>query len=56
LAMRLSPQDWMMQSVRMQQIASKAFGRSGHVVICGFGRSARALRDCCAVNRFNTLR
>ncbi|MEY3104276.1 MAG: hypothetical protein RJA72_308, partial [Pseudomonadota bacterium] len=43
LAMRLSPQDWMMQSVRMQQIASKAFGRSGHVVICGFGRSGQSL-------------
>jgi CPA2 family monovalent cation:H+ antiporter-2 len=33
----------MMQSVRMQQIASKAFGRSGHVVICGFGRSGQSL-------------
>ncbi|NCW52122.1 MAG: potassium transporter, partial [Betaproteobacteria bacterium] len=43
LAMRLSPQDWMMQSVRMQNIASKAFGRSGHVVICGFGRSGQSL-------------
>ncbi|MFM9040402.1 MAG: cation:proton antiporter [Betaproteobacteria bacterium] len=43
LAMRFSPQDWMMQSVRMQQIASKAFGRSGHVVICGFGRSGQSL-------------
>ena len=43
LAMRLSPQDWMLQSVRMHQIASKAFGRSGHVVICGFGRSGQTL-------------
>jgi CPA2 family monovalent cation:H+ antiporter-2 len=44
LAMRLTRHRiGCMQSVRMQQIASKAFGRSGHVVICGFGRSGQSL-------------
>lgn len=43
LATRLSPHDWMMQSVRLQEITAKAFGRNRHVVICGFGRCGQSL-------------
>jgi len=43
LATRFSPQDWMMQSVRLQEITTKAFGRNRHVVICGFGRCGQSL-------------
>ncbi len=43
LVMRLSSTDWMMQSLAMTRIATKAISHEGHVVICGYGRSGQNL-------------
>ncbi len=40
---RLSSSDWMMQSLAMTKIASKAINTEHHVVICGYGRSGQNL-------------
>ncbi|MFY9460372.1 MAG: cation:proton antiporter [Aquabacterium commune] len=40
---RLSSTDWMMQSLAMTKIASKAINTERHVVICGYGRSGQNL-------------
>jgi len=38
IVMKLVGNDWLMQSVQMTQIASKAIGADKHVIICGYGR------------------
>ncbi len=43
IVMRLSANDWMMQSVAMTTIARRAINTEGHVIICGFGRSGQNL-------------
>jgi CPA2 family monovalent cation:H+ antiporter-2 len=40
---RLAANDWMMQSLAMTRIASKAINTRGHVLICGYGRSGQNL-------------
>ncbi len=40
---RLSSSDWMMQSLAMTKIASKAIDTEHHVLICGYGRSGQNL-------------
>ena len=40
---RLSSTDWMMQSLAMTKIASKAINTEKHVLICGYGRSGQNL-------------
>ena len=40
---RLSSTDWMMQSLAMTKIASKAINTERHVIICGYGRSGQNL-------------
>jgi monovalent cation:H+ antiporter-2, CPA2 family len=40
---RLSANDWMLQSLAMTQIASKAINTDRHVLICGYGRSGQNL-------------
>jgi CPA2 family monovalent cation:H+ antiporter-2 len=40
---RLSSTDWMMQSLAMTRIATKAINTESHVLICGYGRSGQNL-------------
>ena len=40
---RLAANDWMMQSLAMTRIASKAINTERHVLICGYGRSGQNL-------------
>jgi len=40
---RLVGSDWMMQSVQMTQIASRAMAADKHVIICGYGRCGQNL-------------
>jgi CPA2 family monovalent cation:H+ antiporter-2 len=43
IVMRLSANDWLLQSVAMTTIAKRAINTEGHVIICGFGRSGQNL-------------
>ena len=43
LALRVSGHEWMMRSLQLQQLASHTIARSGHVIICGFGRCGQGL-------------
>ena len=43
IVMRLSANDWLLQSVAMTTIAKRAFNAESHVIICGFGRSGQNL-------------
>jgi CPA2 family monovalent cation:H+ antiporter-2 len=43
IVMRLSANDWMLQSVAMTTIAKRAINTEAHVIICGFGRSGQNL-------------
>ena len=43
LVMRLLRTEWMLQSLQVTDIARKAIAQSGHVIICGFGRSGQNL-------------
>jgi len=41
--MRLSSSEWLMQSLQMTRIATQSMKISGHVIICGYGRSGQNL-------------
>ena len=43
IVMRLSANDWLLQSVAMTTIARRAINAEGHVIICGFGRCGQNL-------------
>ncbi|MBL0421266.1 cation:proton antiporter [Ramlibacter sp. AW1] len=43
LVLKLVASEWMQQSVQMTQIAKRSIGTTGHVMICGFGRSGQNL-------------
>jgi CPA2 family monovalent cation:H+ antiporter-2 len=43
IVMRLSANDWMLQSVAMTTIARRTINTERHVIICGFGRSGQNL-------------
>ncbi|GAB4089178.1 cation:proton antiporter domain-containing protein [Hydrogenophaga soli] len=43
VVMRFVGSDWLMQSVAMTTIAKHSIGKSGHVVICGYGRCGQNL-------------
>ncbi len=43
IVMRLSANDWLLQSVAMTTIARRSINAEGHVIICGFGRSGQNL-------------
>ncbi|MDQ2927313.1 MAG: cation:proton antiporter [Pseudomonadota bacterium] len=43
IVMRLSANDWLLQSVAMTTIARRAINAEAHVIICGFGRSGQNL-------------
>ncbi len=43
IVMRLSANDWLLQSVAMTTIAKRAINTERHVIICGFGRSGQNL-------------
>jgi monovalent cation:H+ antiporter-2, CPA2 family len=41
IVMRLSANDWLMQSVAMTQIAKRAINTTAHIIIAGYGRSGQ---------------
>ena len=43
IVMRLSSNDWLLQSVAMTTIAKRTINTERHVIICGFGRSGQNL-------------
>ena len=43
IVMRLSANDWLLQSVAMTTIARRAINADAHIIICGFGRSGQNL-------------
>ena len=43
IVMRVSSTDWLMQSLAMTKIASKAINTDRHVLICGYGRCGQNL-------------
>ncbi len=43
IALKLSANEWMMQSVALTQIAARSMNTQRHVVIAGFGRSGQSL-------------
>jgi hypothetical protein len=43
IVMRLSANDWLLQSVAMTTIAKRTINTERHVIICGFGRSGQNL-------------
>ena len=43
IVMKLSSNDWLMQSLAMTKVATKTIGIHNHVVICGYGRSGQSL-------------
>jgi len=43
IVMRLSANDWLLQSVAMTSIAKRTINIESHVIICGFGRSGQNL-------------
>src|SRR5574343_343891 len=43
IVMKLSANDWLMQSVALTSIAKKSIKAEAHVIICGYGRSGQNL-------------
>jgi CPA2 family monovalent cation:H+ antiporter-2 len=43
IVMRLSANDWLMQSVAMTSIAKRSINTEGHIIIAGYGRSGQNL-------------
>jgi len=43
IVMRLSANDWLLQSVAMTTIAKRAINTEAHIIICGFGRCGQNL-------------
>jgi monovalent cation:H+ antiporter-2, CPA2 family len=43
IVLRLSSSEWMMQSLQMTRIATQSIKQTGHVIICGYGRSGQNL-------------
>jgi CPA2 family monovalent cation:H+ antiporter-2 len=43
IVMKLSANDWLMQSVAMTSIARRAINTEEHIIICGYGRSGQNL-------------
>jgi CPA2 family monovalent cation:H+ antiporter-2 len=43
IVMRLSSSEWLRQSLQMTRIATQTIQTSGHVIICGYGRSGQNL-------------
>ncbi|MFZ5522066.1 MAG: cation:proton antiporter [Pseudomonadota bacterium] len=41
IVLKLAANDWLLQSVAMTTIARRAINTSGHVIICGYGRSGQ---------------
>jgi CPA2 family monovalent cation:H+ antiporter-2 len=51
IVMRLSANDWLMQSVAMTTIAKRALNAEGHIIIVGYGRSGQNLASLLASER-----
>ncbi len=43
LVRRVCASEWMSRAAELHEIAVKSFSRSGHVIVCGYGRSGQTL-------------
>ena len=43
IALRVASSEWMVQSLALTQIASRTMATTGHVIVCGYGRSGQNL-------------
>lgn len=43
LALWVSGEEWLRQSVQLQQVATQSMSLRGHVIVCGFGRCGQGL-------------
>ncbi len=43
IVMKISSNEWMMQSLQLTQLASRTMAIQKHVIVCGFGRSGQSL-------------
>ena len=43
LVRRLCASEWMSRAAELHEIAARSFGRTGHVIVCGYGRSGQTL-------------
>ncbi|MBV1774843.1 cation:proton antiporter [Burkholderiaceae bacterium DAT-1] len=43
LVRRFIASDWMLQAMRLTQLAARTMATSNHVIVCGYGRSGQAL-------------
>jgi len=43
IVMKVSSNEWMMQSLALTKIASRTMSTNKHVIVCGFGRSGQSL-------------
>ena len=43
IVMKVSANEWMMQSLALTKIASRTMSTNKHVIVCGFGRSGQSL-------------
>ncbi|MFZ6674570.1 monovalent cation:proton antiporter-2 (CPA2) family protein [Undibacterium sp. Xuan67W] len=53
IVMKLSANEWMMQSLALTQIASRSMSTKKHVIIAGFGRSGQSLARLLAEEKFD---
>ena len=51
IVMKLSANDWLMQSVAMTSIARRAINTEEHIIICGYGRSGQNLASLLEAER-----
>jgi monovalent cation:H+ antiporter-2, CPA2 family len=56
IALRSSGSEWLMQSLQMTQIATRAMAADKHVIICGYGRSGQNLARMLAPSASATSR
>jgi CPA2 family monovalent cation:H+ antiporter-2 len=43
IALRFANDEWLRQSMQLQQVASQSMGLRNHVIVCGFGRCGQSL-------------
>jgi CPA2 family monovalent cation:H+ antiporter-2 len=53
IVMKFSSNEWMMQSLQLTKIASRAMSTNKHVIVCGFGRSGQRLATLLAEEKID---
>jgi CPA2 family monovalent cation:H+ antiporter-2 len=53
IVMKISSNEWMMQSLALTKIASRTMSTNKHVLVCGFGRSGQSLAKLLAEEKID---